>query len=116
MKKIIYLFVAILVLLFAVVVPVYAHGGGYVRGGIWIGGPVWPWWGPPYYPYYPYYYSEPPVVIQQAPVYEQQAPVEEQQSYWYFCPDAKAYYPYVKQCPGGWMKVIPNQSPPKGKE
>jgi hypothetical protein len=115
MKRIIYLFVAILVLLLAGVLPVYAHGGGFVRGGIWIG-PWGPWWGPP--PVYPYYYAEPPVVIeQQPPVYEQQAPqVEEQQYYWYYCPESKAYYPYVKQCPSGWMKVVPTPSPPKGKE
>jgi len=51
---------------------------------------------------------------QQSPVYdEQQAP---QQQFWYFCPDAKAYYPYVKQCPSGWMKVVPAPGPPKGKE
>ena len=114
MKRMIYLFVAVMVILVPVVVPAYTHGGGYIRGGIWIG-PVWPWWGPPYYPYY---YSEPPVVIQQqAPIYEQQTPqVEEQPYYWYFCPQSKAYYPYVKQCPGGWMKVVPDQSPPKGKE
>jgi len=113
MKRIIRLFAAVIVLLLAGVFPVYAHGGGYVRGGIWIG-PVWPWWGPAY----PYYYSEPPIVIQQQPpVYEQQAPqVEEQQYYWYFCPESKAYYPYVKQCPSGWLKVIPTPSPPKGRE
>lgn len=109
MKRIIYL-VAIVVLLLIGVLPAFAHGG--VRGGILIG-PLWgPWWG------YPYYYSEPPVVIQQQPpVYEQQAPqVEEQQYYWYYCADSKAYYPYVKQCPGGWMKVVPPSSRPKGKE
>jgi hypothetical protein len=24
---------------------------------------------------------------------------------WYYCPDSKAYYPYVKECPGGWQTV-----------
>jgi hypothetical protein len=24
---------------------------------------------------------------------------------WYFCREANAYYPYVKQCPGGWQRV-----------
>jgi hypothetical protein len=28
-------------------------------------------------------------------------------SYWYYCVDAKAYYPYTQQCPGGWLKVVP---------
>ena len=119
MKRVIYLFVAVMVLLLVGVLPAYAHGGGF-RGGIWIG-PAWPWWGwgEPYYPYpYPYYYSEPPVVIQQEnPLYEQQMPqAEEQQYYWYFCQESKAYYPYVKQCPGGWLKVVPTPPPPKGKE
>ena len=114
MKRIIYLFIFIIVLLLVGVLPVYAHGGGFVRGSIWIG-PVWPWWGWGA-PAYPYYYAEPPVMQQEAPIYEQQAPIEEQQSYWYFCPESKAYYPYVKQCPGGWMKVVPTPSPPKGRE
>ena len=99
---------AVIVLLLVGILPGYAYGG--VRVGVGIGIPIWPWWGPPYYPYY---YSQPPVVIQQqAPVYEQQAPVEQQQNYWYFCPDSKAYYPYVKQCPSGWMKVVPTPGPP----
>ncbi len=113
MKRVIYLFVAVIVLLLAGVLPVSARGGVYVRGGVWIG----PWW--PWYPAYPYYYSEPPVVIQQqAPVYEQQAPMlEDQQYYWYYCQESKTYYPYVKQCPSGWIKVVPTPSPPpKGKE
>lgn len=28
-------------------------------------------------------------------------------SYWYLCPKSKAYYPYVKDCPGGWVKETP---------
>lgn len=113
MKRMKYIFGAIMVLFFAGVLPAFAHGG--MRGGIWIG-PGWggPWWG------YPYYYAAPPVVIQQQPpVVEQQAPqLPEQQYYWYFCPDSKTYYPYVKQCPGGWLKVVPapNPRPPKDRE
>jgi len=34
-------------------------------------------------------------------------PVQQSQGYWYFCPEAKAYYPYVKQCTGGWQRVSP---------
>ncbi len=109
MKKMIFLFVIIAVLLVAGVVPVYAHGG--FRGTIWIG-PGWGWgWGPAYYPYYyPYSYQPPVVIQQQAPIdeYQQQSPqTQELPYYWYFCPDARAYYPYVKQCPGGWKRVIP---------
>jgi hypothetical protein len=111
------------------------HGGYGVRGGYsvygghggygWHGGvgiTVAPgWWGsyypyypyyPPYYPYYQYY-QEPPIVIQQQPdVYIQPVPQEEQQPvYWYFCKDPQGYYPYVKQCPKGWRKVVP--TPPE---
>lgn len=105
----------------------YYHGGGHYHGGsswrgsIWIG-PGWggwaPWWGSAYYPYrypysYPYYpyYSEPPVVIQQQPpVY-----VQPEQQYWYYCQNPEGYYPYVKYCPGGWLKVVPS-TPPDAKE
>lgn len=111
MKKLLFLFAVIAVILVGGVIPAYAHGGGF-RGSIWIGpgwGPWGPWWGAPYY------YAAPPVIIERQPpvVYEQQAPpAQEQQYYWYFCPDSKTYYPYVKECPGGWMKVVP---PDKGR-
>jgi hypothetical protein len=67
------------------------------------GGPVFagPWfrfWDPFWFP--------PPVVIQApAPVYVQQPPAP---TYWYYCADAQAYYPYVQQCRGGWLTVVPN--------
>jgi len=58
------------------------------------------------YPY-PYPYS-PPVVVESAPpVY-----VQPQLQYWYYCQGAQAYYPYVKECPGGWLRVVPQPSPP----
>ncbi len=63
-------------------------------------------------PWYPYgYYEAPPVVIQQEPpVYVQ--PEQEEANYWYYCQNPQGYYPYVKSCPGGWMKVVPNVTPP----
>lgn len=81
-------------------------------------GPVWGPWHyppPPYYVYPPYYY--PPVVVERpAPtIYIEQpappavaapappAPV----NYWYYCAAAKGYYPYVRECPSGWQKVLP---------
>lgn len=103
-----------LVLLLGYSLPGEAH----FRGGVWIG-PGWGpgWWGAPYgygYPYYP----APPVVIQQQPqeYIHQPAPAAEpeQRSYWYYCKEAKGYYPYVKKCPGGWMKVVP--TPPQAPE
>ncbi len=28
-------------------------------------------------------------------------------SFWYYCANSKMYYPYVQQCPTGWLKVVP---------
>ena len=94
----------------------HGHGHGHVRLGVVIG----PYWGPWYYPpayYYPPYY---PVVVERTapPVYiEQQsaapampppaAAPAAQNNYWYYCNELKGYYPYVKECPGGWQKVSP---------
>ncbi len=142
MKKAICLVLAVLVLVFASSLPGYVYGagdgggggshgggggwhgggggwhGGYWRGGVWIG-PGWGWgpwwWDYPYYPYYPYY-SEPPVIQQQPQEYIQRAPQQEEQYYWYFCPDSKNYYPYVKQCPKGWLRVVPPQAPQDWRE
>jgi hypothetical protein len=109
MKKAACIALAMVVLLLAHSLPGEAH----VRGGIWIG-PVWGpgWWGYPYSYSYPYpYYSAPPVVIRQEPEYVQQAPQPQPaQQYWYFCPDPQGYYPYVKKCPKGWLKVVPTPS------
>ena len=62
--------------------------------------------GPYYYypPPPPYYYAPPPVYIEQYPG----APAPQSQD-WYYCPNANAYYPYVKDCPGGWQRVLPSQ-------
>ncbi len=86
------------------------------------------WWGPGPWGYRPYWgsgvyfaappivvappvaYPSSPVVIQQAPTVPSPAPQPEQ--YWYYCQDSQAYYPYVKECPRGWMKVVPQAQPP----
>ena len=122
MKKAVCLVLVVLVLLFAITIPGYAREGGHFSGGgpchggdIWFG-PGWGgwgpwWWGLPFYPYYPYY-SEPPMVIQQPPpAYVEPTPQPEEQYYWYFCRKPEGYYPYVKKCPGGWLKVIPPAPP-----
>jgi FKBP-type peptidyl-prolyl cis-trans isomerase FkpA len=41
----------------------------------------------------------------------QTAPQSQQASFWYYCDDAKAYYPYVRECPSGWQKVVPQTAP-----
>jgi len=94
----------------------WGHGGGHVHFGIVIGGPLYPWYYPPPYYYYPPYYYPPAVMtVPAAPqTYverggTQAAPTQE--GNWYYCAESKTYYPYVKECPGGWQRVAPQ--PPR---
>ena len=113
--------------------PVLAHGrglghGGLVRFGVFVAAPVVMWrsfYGPPPYyyssPYYPPYYPPVVAVPVSQPTYVEQgqvgaappsaAPAAPEPGYWYYCADSRAYYPYVKECPGGWQRVSP-QPPP----
>jgi len=68
-----------------------------------------PFWFPSPYPAYTY---APPVVIQPEPQVYVQPSTPATPTYWYYCADAKAYYPYTQQCAGGWLKVVP--TPPVG--
>jgi len=52
------------------------------------------------------------MIEQQPEMYVQPAPQAEQPTYWYYCKDLQGYFPYVKQCPGGWMKVVPTPPAP----
>ncbi len=90
----------------------YRHGGG-----IWIGAPIW---GAPYpypygYPYGyppPYYYNNSPVVViqKQPETYIQKVPsAAPEQTYWYYCPSLQGYYPAIKECPKGWIRVVPTE-------
>ena len=89
------------------------YGGGHVRFGVMIG----PYWGGPsyYYPppyYYPPYYPQMVTPTPQVYIEQQAAPAagpvaEAPSTYWYYCSNAKGYYPYVKECPGGWQRVLP---------
>jgi len=110
------------------------HGGyygGYYgwRGGYYgwrgYGGPYWgwyglgPWWGLGYpygYPYYAYPYANPYAYPYSAyPSAQLPTPSEPQQSYWYYCQNPQGYYPYVRDCPGGWTQVVPTP-PQSGRE
>lgn len=95
----------------------HGHGHSRVHFGVVIG-PVWdPFYYRPYrYPYYDPYYSPyyPPVVVvqpQNPPVYVEQGDstpgVSSATNYWYYCAASRSYYPYVKECSGGWQKVAP---------
>ena len=88
-----------------------AHGGGRARLhlGLHFGAPLYwhPW---PAYHYYPAPVYVAPSVVQVAPpvyVERHESPVTDQQGWWYYCNSARGYYPYVKECPGGWQKVPP---------
>lgn len=107
------------------------YSRGYYRGfGVYIGSPYpyyrYPYWGSPYpyyaypYPYWgspsPYYPpaivavpSSPPVYIEKG---DSAAPAQnDAPAYWYYCAGSNAYYPYVKQCPGGWERQVPLPPP-----
>jgi hypothetical protein len=97
------------------------HGGGWHGSrvaigfgfpGYWYGG--WPYaYSAPYYGYgYPYAYYPP---VSDAPYVgsfyvEPRAVAEVPQqpaggSFYYYCAASRGYYPYVRQCPGGWERV-----------
>ena len=41
----------------------------------------------------------------------QTATQSEPASSWYYCNDAKAYFPYVRECPSGWLQVLQTAPP-----
>lgn len=100
-------------------------GVGFYVGGPYPYGFYRPFYRPYFYPY-PYYppvvVAPPPVMLapEQAPVYveqptPQQAPQQpaaaQASSYWYHCDKPEGYYPYIKECPGGWKAVEPTPAP-----
>jgi hypothetical protein len=107
--------IAILILA-AVSAPALAHGGWRHGGprvsfgfnfGVPFYAPYYYYPAPVYYPTAPVYYPAAPVVQQAAPpVYVERGDVvPEGAGTWYFCRESNAYYPYVKQCAGGWTRV-----------
>ena len=136
MKKVIFGFLVVIALLLGS--PLSGHAGKtrvFIGANFGVGYPGWcgpprswgyygrwghPGWGSRFYwrgpavwgPWYPNYnYPSPPVIIQQQPpVYVQ--PEQQESQYWYYCQDPQGYYPYVRECPGGWMKVVPEATPP----
>ncbi|ART54101.1 hypothetical protein CBP36_16950 [Acidovorax carolinensis] len=104
------------------------RGGARVGIGLYLG----PGFGYPAYPVYrpvypSYYYAdpygwappvvavpaEPPVYIERgsdAPGYSGGTNGQQAPGYWYRCNQPDGYYPYVTNCPGGWLQV-PAQPP-----
>ncbi len=117
MKNIAFILVAVMTMLMASSVTSHAHGGHF-RAGVWIGPGWWPAY--PYYPGYvqPYYVS-PPVAIREAPeeyIQQESSQAPEGTNYWYYCRNPKGYYPHIKRCPDGWLKVAPSPAPPDTEE
>jgi len=95
----------------------YGHGGG-VRFGISLGIPLYGlgYYPGPYYSYPAYAYPGPayaypgPAVAPSAGYIEQSVPQAvpapaQPQGDWYYCANSNSYYPYVRDCPGGWQRV-----------
>jgi hypothetical protein len=122
MKKLVFGFLAVAVLVAGSVVPSYAdgrhgggwHGGGW-HGGGWHGGWHGGWRAPVvfvgprffvgssfYYPGPSYAYAPPVVVAAPAPPVYTQSP-----QYWYYCQSPAGYYPSVPQCPSQWLQMAP---------
>ena len=104
----------------------HGHKHSHFNLGISVGGGYYPgfygsgFYGPGFYGYRSYgypdpffsrpYYRHPPTVVVPVtpPVYiqqEQVRPVRQQTNYWHYCQNPEGYYPYVKNCPGGWLQV-----------
>lgn len=94
------------------------HSHGHIHWGVQVGSP----WAFSPYPYWPPRVVHMPatVVIATPPptVYVEQSPTilpavpatmvpALEPGYWYYCNEAGAYYPQVRQCAGNWHKVSP---------
>jgi hypothetical protein len=77
----------------------------------WVVDGVWYAYPAPVYPYPDPYV--PPVVVTPPPAVVQapSAVPPAQPGNWYYCDSARAYYPYVSECPSGWRSV-PATPPP----
>ena len=56
--------------------------------------------------------AQPPVYIERPAENFEPAPApapqaQAQASAYYFCAASNTYYPYVRECPGGWQQVAP---------
>ncbi len=93
--------------------PALAHGGARVSVGVGFGYgyPYWGPWGPWGYGYYPYYYPVQTVVVPAQPTTYIEQAQPDMTGWWYYCDASRGYYPYVKECPSGWLRVPPTPPP-----
>jgi hypothetical protein len=74
---------------------------------------------PPFFGRHPFFFG-PGLVVPSTYVYTYPTPVyvpypaysQPQPQYWAYCRSAQGYYPYVPECPGGWLPVLPTSPPP----
>ncbi|HEX9489585.1 MAG TPA: hypothetical protein VF930_04815, partial [Stellaceae bacterium] len=59
----------------------------------------------------PAYYPAPIVVAPPTPTQYVEREQPMQSGYWYYCETSRGYYPYVRECPGGWKAVPPAPAP-----
>ena len=101
------------------------HGGGHGHGhnhshtsvGVFFGAGWYPYYYYPPYPgyyyppyYYPYYYppaASAPTTYIELGATESGGGNSLPSGYWYYCNSSNGYYPYVKECSGGWQQVAP---------
>ncbi|HEX8989658.1 MAG TPA: hypothetical protein VF816_17000, partial [Rhodocyclaceae bacterium] len=79
----------------------HRHEGGFLL----FGAPLfWPGYDPAFAP-------PAPVVVEPPPAYVEREDAEPAapDRFWYYCDATGTYYPYVKDCPGGWRAVPPTQ-------
>ncbi len=91
----------------------HRHGHGHgprISFGLHFGAPIGWYYAPP-----PVYYHPRRVVVVPAEptvyVERESAPAvassPASDNFWYYCGESRAYYPYVRDCAGGWERVPP---------
>ncbi|MBV8271496.1 MAG: hypothetical protein JO067_04420 [Cupriavidus sp.] len=83
------------------------HHDGFHHGHVaFVVGVGWPgWWGYPYYGGWPYPVSYPASYYAPPAQYIEQGDGSDANAWWYRCDQPSGYYPYIKECPGGWQTV-----------
>jgi hypothetical protein len=78
------------------------HHHHHTTGSTVFYGSYWPFWPGMAYALAPIYEPAPPIYYIEKSEEELRSDTT-----WFYCEGEATYYPYVKQCPGGWVKVAP---------